>query len=56
VSYWPPTINAGQVVTQVTVQPHDLRRTYARRLYEEVMGLESTSQKLGHASTRSKLL
>ena len=39
VSHWPPTFNAGQVVTQATVLPHDLRRTYARRLYEEGLDL-----------------
>lgn len=40
----------------ITVRPHDLRRTYARRLYEEGLDLLSISQNLGHASTRTTQL
>jgi site-specific recombinase XerD len=35
----------------ITVRPHDLRRTYARRLYEAGIDLLSISQNLGHAAT-----
>lgn len=35
------------------VKPHDLRRTYARRLYEAGLDLMSISQNLGHASTKT---
>jgi integrase len=38
------------------VPPHDLRRTYARRLYEGGVDLVAISQNLGHASTRTTLL
>ena len=40
----------------MTVRPHDLRRTYARRLYEGGVDLVAISQNLGHASTRTTLL
>lgn len=39
----------------ITVRPHDLRRTYARRLYEAGVDLVSISQNLGHASTKTTL-
>lgn len=35
------------------VKPHDLRRTYAHRLYEAGLDLMSISQNLGHASTKT---
>jgi len=37
------------------VKPHDLRRTYARRLYEAGMDLLSIQQNLGHASQQTTL-
>ena len=40
----------------MTVHPHDLRRTYARRLYEAGVDLVAISQNLGHASTRTTLI
>ncbi len=40
----------------ITVHPHDLRRTYARRLYEAGVDLVAISQNLGHASTRTTLI
>jgi len=39
----------------IAVRPHDLRRTYARRLYEAGVDLVAISQNLGHASTRTTL-
>lgn len=33
-----------------TVKPHDLRRTYARRVYEKGMDMERIRQNLGHAN------
>lgn len=41
----------------MTVHPHDLRRTYARRLYEAGVGVDlvSISQNLGHANTKTPL-
>ena len=38
-----------------TVAPHDLRRTYARRLYEAGADLVAIQQNLGHASTKTTL-
>lgn len=38
-----------------TVNPHDLRRTYARRLYESGMDLLAIRDNLGHADTRTTL-
>jgi len=35
------------------VNVHDLRRTYARRLYEEGMDIERIRQNLGHASSQT---
>jgi integrase len=53
ISQYPVVTERGK---QLTVHPHDLRRTYARRLYEEGLDLVSISQNLGHASTRTTLL
>jgi site-specific recombinase XerD len=53
VSQYPVVTERGK---KLTVHPHDLRRTYARRLYEEGLDLVSISQNLGHASTRTTLL
>lgn len=38
-----------------TVKPHDLRRTYARRLYEAGMDTVAIQQNLGHADLRTTL-
>jgi site-specific recombinase XerD len=40
----------------ITARCHDLRRTYARRLYEAGVDLVAISQNLGHASTRTTLV
>lgn len=39
----------------VTVRPHDLRRTYARRLYESGVDLLAIQQNLGHANLKTTL-
>ncbi|MBN1137959.1 MAG: tyrosine-type recombinase/integrase [Anaerolineae bacterium] len=39
----------------VTVRPHDLRRTYARRLYEAGVDLVAIQQNLGHADVKTTL-
>ncbi len=39
----------------VTAKPHDLRRTYARRLYEAGVELVAIQQNLGHADLRTTL-
>jgi len=39
----------------VTVKPHDLRRTYARRLYEARMAPVEIQQNLGHADLKTTL-
>jgi integrase len=38
-----------------TVRPHDLRRTYARRLYEAGVDLVAIQQNLGHADVKTTL-
>ncbi len=48
---YPITID-GQLVT---VRPHDLRRTYARRLYEAGVDLLSIQQNLGHVDSKTTL-
>jgi integrase len=37
------------------VRPHDLRRTYARRLYEAGLDLVAIQQNLGHADVKTTL-
>jgi integrase len=39
----------------VTARPHDLRRTYARRLYEAGMAPVEIQQNLGHAELKTTL-
>lgn len=39
----------------LTVKPHDLRRTYARRLYEAGVDLLAIQQNLGHADHKTTL-
>jgi site-specific recombinase XerD len=39
----------------VTARPHDLRRTYARRLYEAGVDLVAIQQNLGHADIKTTL-
>lgn len=39
----------------VVVRPHDLRRTYARRLFEAGMKLEAIQQNLGHEKAETTL-
>jgi integrase len=39
----------------VKVKPHDLRRTYARRLYEAGMAPVEIQQNLGHAGLKTTL-
>lgn len=39
----------------VTARPHDLRRTYARRLYEAGVDLVAIQQNLGHADVKTTL-
>jgi integrase len=38
-----------------TVRPHDLRRTYARRLYDDGVPLPAIQANLGHASVDTTL-
>lgn len=40
----------------IAVHPHDLRRTYARRLYEAGVDLLAISQNLGHVDTKTTRL
>ena len=47
-----PVMAAGEVVT---VKPHDLRRTYARRLYDAGFDLVAIQQNLGHADVKTTL-
>ena len=39
----------------ITVRPHDLRRTYARRLYDAGFDLVAIQQSLGHADVKTTL-
>jgi integrase len=39
----------------VSVKPHDLRRTYARRLYDAGFDLVAIQQNLGHADVKTTL-
>ena len=39
----------------VSVKPHDLRRTYARRLYDAGFDLLAIQQNLGHADVKTTL-
>ena len=52
VARYPVTGDDGRVLT---VRPHDLRRTYARQMYENGVDLVSISQNLGHTDTRTTL-
>lgn len=47
-----PVVADGMLVT---ARPHDLRRTYARRLYEAGVDLISIQQNLGHADSKTTL-
>jgi site-specific recombinase XerD len=47
-----PVMVAGDMVN---VRPHDLRRTYARRLYEAGVDLVAIQQNLGHAAVKTTL-
>jgi site-specific recombinase XerD len=38
-----------------TVRPHDLRRTYARRLYEAGVDMVAIQQNLGHSDLKTTL-
>jgi len=40
---------------RVTVHPHDLRRTFARRCYDEGMPIKAISENLGHANTSTTI-
>ena len=51
-------IGAGFVVVaghRRTVKPHDLRRTYARLLFDAGMKVEAIKQNLGHANIETTL-
>ena len=39
----------------ISVKPHDLRRTYARRMYDSGIDLLSIQQNLGHADSKTTL-
>jgi site-specific recombinase XerD len=47
-----PVMVSGEMVT---VRPHDLRRTYARRLYDAGFDLVAIQQNLGHADVKTTL-
>jgi len=47
-----PVVVDGELVS---VRPHDLRRTYARRLYEAGVDLVAIQQNLGHADHQTTL-
>jgi len=47
-----PIMIGGEVVT---VRPYDLRRTYARRLYDDGVDLPAIQKNLGHASVDTTL-
>lgn len=52
------TVGSYPVVIEgraVTVRPHDLRRTYARRLYEAGVSLVAIQQNLGHSDSKTTL-
>jgi integrase len=49
VGSYPVAIN-GKIVN---VKPHDLRRTYARRLYEAGVDIMAIQQNLGHANLKT---
>jgi len=51
VGSYPIAINGDTIA----VSPHDLRRTYARRLYEAGVDLVAIQQNLGHADLRTTL-
>jgi integrase len=40
---------------RVHVRPHDLRRTYARRLHDAGMAIAAIQQNLGHADVKTTL-
>ena len=51
VGNYPVMVNGDMV----TVRPHDLRRTYARRLYDAGFDLVAIQQNLGHAGVKTTL-
>jgi site-specific recombinase XerD len=51
VGNYPVMVNGDMV----TVKPHDLRRTYARRLYDAGFDLVAIQQNLGHADVKTTL-
>jgi len=51
VGAYPVAVNGAAV----TVRPHDLRRTYARRCHEARLDLVALQQNLGHSDTKTTL-